>query len=266
MEDAPSEFERVVRMNNKDFFVDLKTNEFGRYVKISERRNGNRNTLLVPVSGLEKLIDALNDAMDVVVASEVDNRTTPGKAEKKSVDNPSNEKAVFVSGFPRDTSEPDVVHFMRAAGVIFSVDMKGKGAVVSAIVEYTSADSARKAIEQFNENTYLGHNIRCRADRGSSLAAAKMTLEAKTVEPKELDELKVFCTNLPFDTTDEELLIHFSAAGKVKTVTVNMGRKGRSMGTGVVEFQGGDSARNAIAQLNGKPLKGRDLRVREYYK
>lgn len=228
-------------------------------MKIAERRNGNRNTVLVPVGGLEKLIDALNDAMDVVVADETDRKPSVGSKKKPIpgvpvpaptvVAIPANEKCVFVSGFPKDTAEPDVVDFMRTAGVIFKVEMKGKGQFISAIVEvldpllfyslcllscithgfpvvfifaqYTTVQAAQKAVDQFNDTTYLGQVIKCRADRGSKIAAPRSAavaddvpvvskserkaaaVAAKTAEPKELDELKVFCTNLTFDTTEQ---------------------------------------------------------------
>ena len=54
--DSQSLFETMVRVENKDIFVDLKKNRNGVYLKISERRNGNgRNTILIPASGIHKL-------------------------------------------------------------------------------------------------------------------------------------------------------------------------------------------------------------------
>ena len=39
-------FERVLRVENKDIFVDLKKNKNGTYLKISERNGRNRSTVL----------------------------------------------------------------------------------------------------------------------------------------------------------------------------------------------------------------------------
>lgn len=49
-------------MENKDIFVDLKKNKNGFYLKISERRNGSeRNTVLIPSSGIQKLRSVLDE-------------------------------------------------------------------------------------------------------------------------------------------------------------------------------------------------------------
>ena len=49
----------------QDFFVDLKRNANGVYLKISERQRSNRNTIMIPISGLEDIVEALNDAIDL---------------------------------------------------------------------------------------------------------------------------------------------------------------------------------------------------------
>ena len=49
-------FESMIRVENKDIFIDLKRNQNGVYLKISERRNGTgRNTVLIPSSGIQRL-------------------------------------------------------------------------------------------------------------------------------------------------------------------------------------------------------------------
>jgi len=264
MSAAPSEFEKTLRVNNKDFFVDLKSNEFGKYVKISERSAGKRNTLLVPVEGVEQLISVLKEA---VQADRSAARTRT----------PANDRVVFVSGFPKDTAEADVVAFMSTAGVISGVDMKGKGKFVSALVEYSTPEAAAIAVGRFNETMYLGDEIRCRADKGSTEKAPRSAPvesagkkkgrkeAAEGGEPKEVDTMKVWCDNLTYDTTSEQLIVHFSAAGAVKSVAINTRRNGRSAGSAVVEFQSATSVHRALAQLNGVPLDGRELRVREYF-
>ena len=51
-------------MENKDIFVDLKKNKNGFYLKISERRNGSeRNTVLIPSSGIQKLRSVLDEVV-----------------------------------------------------------------------------------------------------------------------------------------------------------------------------------------------------------
>ncbi len=45
--------------------MDLKRNANGVYLKISERQRSNRNTIMIPLSGLVDVVEALNDAIDV---------------------------------------------------------------------------------------------------------------------------------------------------------------------------------------------------------
>jgi hypothetical protein len=45
-------FETMLRVENKDIFVDLKRNRSGVYLKISERNGNSRNTVLIPSSGI----------------------------------------------------------------------------------------------------------------------------------------------------------------------------------------------------------------------
>lgn len=49
------------RVENKDLFIDLKQNNGGKYLKISERKGKLRNTILIPVSGIKKLQAALEE-------------------------------------------------------------------------------------------------------------------------------------------------------------------------------------------------------------
>lgn len=52
----------------------------------------------------------------------------------------------------------------------------------------------------------------------------------------------------------------------MQRAAINTTRKGRSLGTAIIEYVDAAMARNAIAQLNGTSLKGRELGVREFYK
>jgi hypothetical protein len=54
-------FETMLRVENKDIFVDLKKNRSGVYLKISERNGTSRNTVLIPASGIPRLKKVLED-------------------------------------------------------------------------------------------------------------------------------------------------------------------------------------------------------------
>ena len=76
--------------------------------------------------------------------------------------------------------------------------------------------------------------------------------------------MKIYVGNLPWSCTDQELSELFSDAGEVSTATVITDREtGRSRGFGFVEMNDDAAANKAIAELNGKEMGGRPLRVNE---
>lgn len=56
---SPLHTEKVVT-DRKIFFLDLKENERGRFVKITEDVRGRRDTIMLPIDSLDEFIDALN--------------------------------------------------------------------------------------------------------------------------------------------------------------------------------------------------------------
>ena len=54
-------FETMLKVENKDIFIDLKRNKSGVYLKISERNGSSRNTVLIPISGIARLQKVLDD-------------------------------------------------------------------------------------------------------------------------------------------------------------------------------------------------------------
>ena len=97
--------------------MDVKTNQFGTYVKLAERRYGNRNTVVLPISGLTKLIDILSRARDAAGEG--------GSSGAASTAAPVGQ-TVFVKGFAKDTPESDVVAFMSTVGKVANVEAKGQ--------------------------------------------------------------------------------------------------------------------------------------------
>ena len=73
---------------------------------------------------------------------------------------------------------------------------------------------------------------------------------------------KLFIGGLPFSTSTDRLREVFAAVGPVESAAVVMDRDtGRSRGFGFVEKATLEDADRAIAQLNGKDLDGRQLKV-----
>lgn len=75
---------------------------------------------------------------------------------------------------------------------------------------------------------------------------------------------KLYVGNLSYDTTEDELRNLFSKVGTVSAVDVIKDRDtGRSKGFAFVTMGSQTEASQAIQQINGQSLGGRDLRVSE---
>ena len=75
---------------------------------------------------------------------------------------------------------------------------------------------------------------------------------------------KLYVGNLSFNTTNQDLNDLFGQIGTVESANVVEDRDtGRSRGFGFVEMSSQEEADNAIAQLNGKEVDGRELKVNE---
>jgi RNA recognition motif-containing protein len=76
--------------------------------------------------------------------------------------------------------------------------------------------------------------------------------------------MNIYVGNLSYGMSEDELRDAFSAFGEVSSVKILMDREtGRSRGFGFVEMPNSSEAETAIAQLNGKEVSGRALRINE---
>ena len=75
---------------------------------------------------------------------------------------------------------------------------------------------------------------------------------------------KLYVGNISFNTSNQDLVDLFSAAGTVTSANIVEDREtGRSRGFGFVEMSSSEEAQTAITALNGKQIDGRDLKVNE---
>ncbi len=74
---------------------------------------------------------------------------------------------------------------------------------------------------------------------------------------------KLYVGNLPYSATEDDLRDMFGEAGEVQSVKIINDESGRSKGFGFVEMATNEEAAKAIASLNGKMLKDRELNVSE---
>jgi len=76
--------------------------------------------------------------------------------------------------------------------------------------------------------------------------------------------MNIYVGNLSYGMSEDELRQAFSAHGEVSSAKILMDREtGRSRGFGFVEMPNQSEAEAAIAQLNGKDVGGRPLRINE---
>ena len=76
--------------------------------------------------------------------------------------------------------------------------------------------------------------------------------------------MNIYVGNLSYSLSESELHEAFAAFGEVSSVKILMDRdSGRSRGFGFVEMPNQGEGEEAVAQLNGKEVGGRALRVNE---
>ena len=76
--------------------------------------------------------------------------------------------------------------------------------------------------------------------------------------------MKLYVGNLSFDATEQDLKDAFGEVGTVESVNIIEDRDtGRSRGFGFVEMSSKAEGQDAISQLDGKEMDGRNLKVNE---
>ena len=76
--------------------------------------------------------------------------------------------------------------------------------------------------------------------------------------------MKIYVGDLSFDTTSDDFRELFEGFGEVESAEIVMDRySGQSRGFGFVEMQNQNEAEQAIQELNGKEVMGRELKVNE---
>jgi RNA recognition motif-containing protein len=76
--------------------------------------------------------------------------------------------------------------------------------------------------------------------------------------------MNIYVGNLSYGMSEDELREAFAAYGDVASVKILSDREtGRSRGFGFVEMPNQSEGEAAVAQLNGKDVGGRTLRVNE---
>jgi RNA recognition motif-containing protein len=213
-------------------------------------------------------------------------------------------KAVYVSGLPWEATEQDIIRYFGQIAPVVRVSIiqqrrPGKeGSSGKAVVEYLSASLAANAINLLNGSEISGRKIRVREDRkpdndrsqssklkedssdnsidvqtSHAVVAAGTKNESQLKKQsasdgasREIELYKVFVGSIAWETTKDHLLQLFSKIGKVIHVEILTTKRGRSLGSGIVEFADVESVTSAIEGLNDTEFLGRTIIVRHCYR
>lgn len=75
---------------------------------------------------------------------------------------------------------------------------------------------------------------------------------------------KLYVGNLPFNFSKDDLVDAFSQFGEIAEATIISDKySGRSKGFGFVTFEDDSAADKAVAEMDGKDVGGREIRVSE---
>jgi len=272
-------FETMIRVENKDIFVDLKKNRGGVYLKISERNGSGRNTVLIPASGIHKLRNILDEV------SKTSAKVKSVSRERLSREAGDVARSLYVSGLSWDTTDEELwQHFSQAGTVTHAVVLRqrrggnSRTSLGCGIVEYSTVDMALNAINVMNDTELKGRKIRVREDRlaseessSESQAVTAPVIDPQTVTVNKVERPervtvanKVFVSGLAWEVKSEELAEFFSNIGQVVSAEVKCTKKGAPMGSGTVEYSDSALIPVAITQLSGQEFKGRKIIVRQY--
>jgi RNA recognition motif-containing protein len=76
--------------------------------------------------------------------------------------------------------------------------------------------------------------------------------------------MNIYVGNLPFTASEDEIRQAFAAYGTVASVAIIKDHEtGQSRGFAFVEMPNSDEGQAAVTNMNGKPMKGRALKVNE---
>ncbi len=133
------------------------------------------------------------------------------------------------------------------------------------IVVYQNSRDAARAVRELQNSVLQGRPIFVREDReqgGKRGGKGKKGGPRAAASGGSAAGRQLFVGNLSYDTNWKDLKDHFRQCGDVEHVDVIEGPGGRKKGFGTVRFFKEEDANNAISQLDGVELQGRELKVR----
>lgn len=173
---------------------------------------------------------------------------------------------LWVGNLPYSSSWQDLKDLFRDAGnvtradILIGLDGRPKG---SGIVAFETAQDAQEAITKFNGYEWHGRPLEVREDRFFKAASTnnddKNSDFTKGTTGDGSPSAKIYVDNLPWATTNEDLVELFQTVGPVTRAEIKYLSNGRAQGAGVVEFENADDAATSIEKFNGYNYGNRDL-------
>ncbi len=138
-------------------------------------RSGNRSTIIVPESGWMTFRDMLNsfitgEATEGIAMPELPEPVAgaAGAGGAGAMPSESSGLQLWVENLPWDLTEEDLMSYFTPVGPVDACDVQRRADGKSrgtAVVRYTSAEHATRAIESLDGSDIGGRNIRVRLDR-----------------------------------------------------------------------------------------------------
>jgi len=193
-------------------------------------------------------------------------------------------RRVYVGNLSWDVTWRELKDHMKTTGcevtradVMTTPDGRSKGC---GIVEFATADGARRAVLTLNDTEIMGRQIFVREDRedgggggrgggggggdgGSSHHYQQSPHSRGFASGGDAQSRRCYVGNLSWDVAWQDLKDHMRQAGDVVFAEVMTESDGRSKGCGIVEYQTPEEAQEAIRTLTDTDLKGRMIFVRE---
>ncbi|KAL6588704.1 hypothetical protein U3516DRAFT_574650 [Neocallimastix sp. 'constans'] len=166
---------------------------------------------------------------------------------------------VYVSNLSFDVSWQNLKDYMKQAGKVIYADIikqklyRSKGC---GVVEYSTPEEAKRAIETLNNTMFMGRPIFNHMNYRNRMNNMNNNVNVAGRQ--------IFVGNIPYSKTWQDIKDLFKAAGgNIIRVNLFEGMNGRSKGQGTILFETVQDAKNAIAKFNQYEWGGRKLEVRE---
>ncbi|CDK27629.1 unnamed protein product [Kuraishia capsulata CBS 1993] len=171
---------------------------------------------------------------------------------------------IYVGNLAYRTTWQDLKDVFRDAGSIVRADVgldrngrsRGYG-----LVYFETKEDADRAIEMFNDYELEGRRLEVRHPRSRQEPEDRNSDFNRGVSGDGEPSAEIYVDNLPWATTNEDLVDLFANIGSVDKAEVQYNDFGKASGRAVIRFQDEESAASAIAKLDNYEYGRRNLKI-----